>query len=351
MDHEPGHMQDLLPDWLQHWHGDGIIARVRTSQMAAALAKAGVPVVDVLGDWPEAEVSVVQVDSEAVGRLAAQHFLDRGFRHFGFCAIDGPRWVRQRGDAFVKRVCAAGHDCDVYQLPGRQSRAWYSESERERLAQWVQRLRKPAAIMACNDLAGQRVLDGCRRAGVAVPEDVAVLGVDNDESLCNVSEPMLSSIIPVHDEVGYQAAGVLDRLMQGKRAPGGELLLEPTEVVVRRSTDILAVDDVDLAVAMRFIRDHACDGIGVEDVVRHVAISYSTLKRRFRQFFQRSIHEEIMRLRLERVKELLAGTGLSLAAIARKTRFEHQEYLGAVFKAHVGMTPGQFRRENPPDVW
>lgn len=348
--HEPGHMQETLPDWLVHWRGDGIIARVRTRQIANSLGSTGIPVVDVLGGFPHAKIPLVQVSDEAVARLAGTHLADRGFRHFGFCGVHGPHWARLRRDAFVEFVCARGHHCDVYQLPRRETPEWYAETERERLAQWIARLAKPAGIMACNDTAGQRVLDACRRAGVDVPESVAVLGVDNDESLCEMSDPRLSSIIPVHDLVGYQAAQTLDAMMQGKRPDWQESLLEPTEVVTRRSTDILAIEDTELAAAVRFIHDHACQGIGVDDVVRSVGVSYSTLKRRFREILGRSVHDEILRIRLDRVQELLAGTELSVAAIARKTGFEHQEYLGAVFKAHLHTTPNAFRHDHRSDA-
>lgn len=343
--HEPGHMPECLPEWLRHWRGDGIIARVRNPGIAETLASAGIPVVDVLDDCPHPKIAGVRVSNVGIARLARDHFLDRGFCRFAYCGIHGRRWVRLRGDAFVRFVREAGHECAVYELPKRETKAWYAETQRERLADFVQRLPKPCAILACNDLAGQRVLDACRRAGVAVPESVAVLGVDNDESLCEISDPMLSSIVSGQEQVGYRAAAFLDQLMQGQPAPEEEMLCEPGEVVVRRSTDILAIDDADLAAAVRFIRDRACDGIDVADVVQHVAISYSTLKRRFRRVFGRSIHDEMVRIRLERVKELLTGTDLPLAVIARKTGFEHQEYLGAVFKAHVGTTLGEFRRD------
>lgn len=199
--------------------------------------------------------------------------------------------------------------------------------------------------MACNDTAGQKVLEACRRCGVTVPEEAAVLGVDNDEALCQIADPMLSSIIPVHDRVGYHAAELLDRLMQGHRVPAAPLFLKPTTVVVRRSTDVLAMDDRDVAAAVRFIREQACSGIGVEDVVRRVALSYSTLRRRFQRILSRSVHDEIIRVRLERAQELLAETNLSLARVAVATGFEHQEYLGAVFRAKLGLTPKQFRDE------
>jgi len=343
--YEPGHFQEKVPVWLRHWHGEGIIARVRNREMAEALAASRLPVVDVLGNIPDTQIPVVQVDDQAVAQLAAEHLLERGFRHFAHCSVRGPAWAERRRAAFVARITAAGRTCDAYQLPAMQTKAWFSETTRQRLADWVQQLPKPVGIMACNDTAGQRVLEACRRCGVTVPEEAAVIGVDNDEALCQIADPMLSSIIPVHDRVGYHAAELLDRLMQGHRASAAPLFLKPTTVVVRRSTDVLAMDDRDVAAAVRFIREHACSGIGVEDVVRHVALSYSTLRRRFQRILSRSVHDEIIRVRLERAQELLTETNLSLARIAVVTGFEHQEYLGAVFRAKLGQTPKQFRDE------
>ncbi len=343
--HEPGHMQAGLPEWLRRWRGDGLITRVRSAEVAEILAGMSIPVVDVLDDFPHPKIVGVRVSNPAIARLAIEHFLDRGFREFAYCGIQGRRWARLREEAFVQFVQAAGYRCHVYHLPRQETAPWYAEVERERLADFVRGLPKPSAILACNDLAGQRMLDACRRVEVAVPENVVVLGVDNDESLCEISDPVLSSVDPAYDQIGYHAAAVLDRRMEGREPTAWEVLWEPAEVVVRRSTDILAINDADLAAAMRFIRDHACDGIGVVDVVRHVGISYSTLKRRFRSVFQRSIHDEIVRIRLERARELLAGTDLPLAVVARRSGFQHQESLGAVFKAHFKSTPGQFRRD------
>jgi LacI family transcriptional regulator len=347
--HEPGHMQKGLPDWLRHWQGDGIIARVRSDAVAEALASLTIPVVDVLDDFPHPQIAGVRVNNAGIAQMAMEHFLDRGFRHFAYCGIRGRRWARLREEACVELARAAGHRCDVYHLPRQGSPAWYAEAERERLAEFVRSLPIPSAILACNDLAGQRVLDACRRVHVAVPENVVVLGVDNDEALCEISDPVLSSVDPAYVQIGYHAAAVLDRMLQGEPPLEWEVLWQPAEVVVRQSTDILAIDDPDLAAAVRFIRDHACEPIGVADVVRHVGVSYSTLKRRFRDVFGRSIHDEIVRIRLERARELLTGTELPLSAIALRTGFKHQESLGAVFKAHFGVTPGQFRRDYGSD--
>jgi LacI family transcriptional regulator, galactose operon repressor len=343
--HEPEHIQGAVPNWFNGWQGDGVIARVRSEDGVQMLLETGLPVVDVLGDWPHPDIPIVQVNSHSVGELAASHFLDRGFRRFGFCGIRCRRWVQQRQAAFRDVVQAAGCSCSVHLLPLWESKSWYSEKTQTELGAWISQLPKPAGLMAANDMVGRRILEACRRVGVLVPEEVAVLGADNDEALCELCDPMLSSVVPVHDQVGYRAAMLLDELMSGGSCKEQELLLEPTEIVVRRSTDVLAVDDRDLAAAMRFIRENSDRPIGVQDVAKHVTVSRSTLNRRFQRTFERSVHDEILRVRLDRAMELLRETDLPLAVVSERTGFRHREYFGAVFKAEVGVTPHQFRKK------
>ncbi len=343
--HEPEHIQGTVPRWFKGWQGDGVIARGRSEKGIRMLLETGLPVIDVLGDWPHPDVPIVQVNSRSVGELAASHFLDRGFRCFGFCGIRGRRWVQQRQGAFCDTVQAANCSCSVHLLPLWESKSWYSEETHTELGTWISQLPKPAGIMAANDMVGRRILEACRRIGVLAPEEIAVLGADNDEALCELCDPMLSSIVPVHDQVGYRAARLLDELMAGGTFGEQELLLEPSQVIVRRSTDVSAVDDRDLAAAMRFIRENLDRPIGVENVAAHVAVSRSTLNRKFRRAFERSVHDEILRVRLDRAMELLRETDLPLTAVAERAGFRHREYFGAVFKANVGMTPHQYRLE------
>ena len=344
--HEPEHIQGTVPRWFKDWQGDGVIARVRSEKAIQILLGTGLPVVDVLGDWLHPAIPIVQVNSNSVGRLAASHFLDRGFRHFGFCGFRGRRWVRQRQQGFLHAIESAGYRCSVHLLPLWESKSWYTEKTQAELGTWISQLPRPTAIMASNDTVGRRVLEACRRVGALVPEEVAVLGVDNDEPSCELCDPMLSSIVPVHRQVGYQAARLLDELMDGGSFKKQELLLKPTEVVVRRSTDVLAVEDRDLAAAMRFIRENASQQIGVQHVAKHVSVSRSTLNRKFRRVFERSVHDEILRVRLDRAMELLSETDLPLPAVAEKAGFRHREYFGVVFKAKVGMTPNQYRQRH-----
>ena len=349
--YEPGHMQNTLPAWLEKWEGDGVIARVRNRKLAQQFAKMNLPVVDILGDVPDTGIPTVQVDNQAIAELAATHLLEHGFECFGFCGIRGRDWSKQRCDIFMGSVARAGYHCHVHHLPSFYSKAWYAETERERLAQWIAGLPKPVGIMAVNDWTGQKVLEACRHVGALVPEEVAVIGVDNDEATCEISDPMLSSIIPRHDRIGFYAAELLDKLMQQKKASARNDISESKtvgvpKIVPRQSTDVQTITDRDIAEAIRFIRENACGELRVEEVAAHVALSYSTLKRRFRQVLSRSVHDEITRVRIERVRELLAETQMPLDQIAQVVGFRHQEYLGVVFKTQMGITPGQFRKEN-----
>ena len=344
--YEPAHVQGTLPDWLENWRGDGIIARVRNRKLAAQLAKTKLPVVDTLGDVAGLGIPLVKVNDHSIAELAANHLIEHGFREFGFCGTRGRNWSKRRGDVFRELLACSGYACSSYQLPSFYGRTWFNEAERQRLAQWVNSLPKPIGIMAANDWAGEKVLEACRQIGVQVPEEVAVIGVDNDPVVCEIADPMLSSVNPYHDRVGFRAAELLDKLMQGKRPPDEPLTVGAPSVVVRHSTDVQTMDDPDVVAAVRYIRENACRGVRVEEVAAHVALSCSTLRRRFHHALSRSVYDEIMRVRLARARELLTETEMPLLQIAQEIGYEHQEYFGAIFKSHTGMTPIQFRQAN-----
>ena len=344
---EPGTAQhNTMTDWLRHWQGDGIIARIRSRKLARQFVEnMKVPVVDLVGDILDPEIPLVQVDNRAIGELAAHHLLEHGYSSFAFCGVHGRMWSKERSTFFQGYLTSVGHTCSTHHLSSGTTRRWFSEEDRERLAQWVAGLEKPIGIMAANDWVGQKLLDACWRTGALVPEEVAVVGVDNDDIICELSNPMLSSIIAGHDRVGFHAAELLDGMMQGKQPPSEPLTVGKPSVVVRRSSDVQTIADRDIVMAIRFIREHACRGIHVDDVASHIAVSRSTLKRRFKQVLSRSVHEEILRIRLERARELLSGTDMTVRHIAHTTGFTHQQYLGEVFKAKFGMTPVQYRKE------
>jgi LacI family transcriptional regulator len=219
----------------------------------------------------------------------------------------------------------------------------------ERVARWIQSLPKPVGMMTCNDMRGQQVLDACRALRVMVPEEVAVVGVDNDEVVCTLSEPPLSSVVPDTERIGYEASVLLAQMMAGGGPlAGSKVFIEPTGIITRRSTEVLAMEDRQIAAVARFIREHACEGIDVSDVLRVAPLSRSTLDRRFIQIMGHSPKDEILRVRLNRAKQLLAETDFSQALIAEKVGFEHVEYLSRIFKKRVGKTPSEYRRGVSP---
>jgi len=342
--HEPRSLEQKVPRWFKHWAGDGIIARIQNPAIAEAVAVAGIPTVDVLGVVEGTGFPLVHVDDAAIGRLGAEHLHERGFRHLGFFGIQDENWSTRRREAFLRQ--AADWQCRtaLLEVHRRTAASGSWEHFEDELADWIAHLPKPAGVMIASDQLGPYLLEACRRAGAHVPEEVGVVGVDNDEPLCLVSNPPLSSIYPNHVRVGYEAARLLHQLMDGQAPPCRPLLLPPGNIVTRLSTNILAVADRLVASAVRFIREHACDGITVADVVESVAVCRSLLQRRFHAALERTVHDEIIRVRLERAKELLSETDLPLAQIAVKAGFRHQEYMGAVFKARLGVTPGRFRR-------
>jgi LacI family transcriptional regulator len=341
---------DSAPPWLNHWEGDGILARVENLPMAAAIRRVGVPAVDLRYLLPNLNLPSVRTDDAAATALAWEHLRERGFQHFAYCGFNGADYSDIRRDQFARKVSQTGLRCHVFVDPhqtGHHASTLKHEelglSDGDRLAQWIKELPKPIGLMACNDIRGQQVLNACRSIGVAVPDDVAVIGVDNDEVLCELSDPPLSSVLANTERIGYEAADLLSRLMSGSPPPTQPVVVGPLGIITRRSTDVLAVEDRHVAAAVRFIRERACEGLDVSDVLGAVPLSRSALERRFSKVLNRSPKEEILRVRLNRAKQLLMETDFPLALVAEKIGLDHTEYLNVIFKKKIGMTPARFR--------
>jgi LacI family transcriptional regulator len=334
------------PPWLLRKPWDGIICRSLTRPLARAFLRRAIPTVDLNDLHGNLRLPRIVSDMVAIGRMGAEHLLERGLRNFAFCGFSHEAWSDGRRDGFCARVRESGFDCAVYESAwhGRHVPAW--DKDQQRLAAWLRSLRKPVGLLACNDLRGQQVLNACHSLDLDVPEELAVVGVDNEQVLCELCDPPLSSVAPNPERIGYEAAALLDRLMAGAPAAADELLIPPITVVARQSSDITRVDDPDVAAALTFIRKHACGGMNVDQVVAHVAVSRSILERRFRKHVGHSPQTEIRRVQLKRVQQLLAQTDLSLDAIARLAGYIHPEYMSVVFKRVTGITPGQYRQQN-----
>jgi LacI family transcriptional regulator len=327
------------PPALRHWDGDGLIARVENPQVARVVAAARKPVVDVSSARLLPDAPWVETDDAAIAVAAFDHLRGQGLSHFGYAGDDQFNWSRWRRDHFVRAAAADGFDCAVCPTVDRER--W--GQQRAETAEWLAGLPRPFGVLACYDLRAREVLDACQATGLRVPDDVAVLGVDNDELLCDLADPPLTSVAPNAARTGAEAAALLDRLMAGEPVPPTAHLIPPTGVVARQSTDILAVDDPDVAAAVRFIRANACRGIGVADVLRAVPVSRRVLEARFVKILGHTPHEEIVRVQIGRTKEILAQTELPLAAVADRVGFAHPEYLSVAFKKATGLTPGVYR--------
>ena len=337
---------DPAPRWLKTWRGDGLIVKAAHPQLAEVVRSLGIPTVDLNEQITGLGLPYVYNDNEAIGRLAAEHLVERGFVSLAFVGHPGIHWSDRRGAGFTAAVGEAGRAVTVFQ-PTRKTQQRYQhdswEAELNRLSVWLDALPKPVGVMAANDFLGVQVLDACRRAGVPVPEQAAVIGVDNDDIVDAIAYPPLSSVEPDGVGMGYLAATLLHRLMRGETLDEPEQLVAPRGLIVRQSTDVVAISDLFVAQALRIIRERACNGLGVDQVADALRVSRSVLQRRFRASLGRSVHDEIMRVKLNRARQMIRGTDLPLRTIAERSGFKHAEYLCTVFKRETGMTVTAYR--------
>jgi LacI family transcriptional regulator len=332
------------PRWLSRWKGDGIVARIETDEIATALRKTKIPVVDVSAARHLKDIPWVETDDEAIAKIAVQHLMERGFQNLGFYGDNAFNWAIWRREHFERLAREAGAKCFVLDSICRMDETYSWNREKRSLAAWLKKLPRPVGIMACYDIQAQKLLDVCRELNIAVPEEVAVLGVDNDQLICELASPRLSSVICNTRRTGFEAASLLDRMMSGEIVSPESILVEPLGIETRQSTDVLAIDDADVAAALRFIRENAASGINVSDVLREIPLSRRVLESRFRRSLGRTPHEEITRLKIDRVKQLLTATDLSLSEIATRTGYRHDEYMSVAFKKVVGVPPRDYRQ-------
>lgn len=343
-----------LPQFLRAWTGDGIIARIENRKIAKAVDNLGVPVVDLRGSHRPAGGAMLDTDPDVVARMAADHFLEMGFRNFASIGYAGVDFSERRIAAFREYLNNRRKAVDVYSP--RQHGPAHSdvlaaeargELEGATIADWLQSLPRPVAVFACNDVRGRQIIDACNASGLAVPEEVAVVGVDDDEVICELSNPPLSSVQPDTMRLGYEGAALLDAMMDGEAAPPDTIFVPPKGISHRLSSEVAAVDDREVASAIQIIRNRACEGLNVQALLTKLNVSRSTLERRFHAAFGRSPAEEIERVRMSRAKLLLVETRYKLAKIAVLTGYGTASQFATAFKRHVGLTPGEFRKQAP----
>ncbi len=358
-----GHSSKYLARWFKDWNPDGIICQIYDDRLAKVYRETKKPVVELFESRSKSEFPRILPDDIATGALAARHFLERGFRHFAYFGAPWMLWSREREVGFHNEIERAFNSRDAAGRgdtsrsftfssfdSGMKSDPAFGRSRDRRaaeMADWIRSLPRPLALFAANDLWGFELLQAVRESGLQVPEDVAVLGVDDEALLCEIAHPPLSSIRIGAEQIGRLAVGVLDQLLHKNRPQANIPRVEPLEVVTRQSTDVLAVDDPDVATALRHIRQNAVKGLSVKQLLEEVPVNRRTLERRFVSVLGHTPLEEIRRVRMERAKALLQ-TDLPIYEVASQSGFTTPEYMATSFLEVVGMTPTAYRRQFTP---
>jgi LacI family transcriptional regulator len=325
--------------YLKQIDADGIIAQGTSEIIAANLPAICIDIRTKIPGQPN-----ITGDNLAAAKMAAAHLIDRGLRHFAYCGFDDINWSVERSENFTEYLTKAGFEVRHYCQPlSHRQRLW--KNEREILAQWLKTLPKPVGIMACNDDRAIQVAEACRIVDIKVPDEIAIIGVDNDELACELCDPPLSSVAFDFECAGFEAAALLEKMIHDKKTYPETIIIKATHVVTRQSTDILAVDDPSIADALRFIKNNARKMMLVEEIADAVAIARRSLEKRFRNKLGRSVHEEIVNVRMDLVAQMLIETNISIENIALAFGYSEVNNLSRCFRKVKGVNPLAFRKQ------
>lgn len=331
------------PDWQKD---EGTIFALADQALFDEIHARGLPLVNCLAHFEDTGVATVRTDDLAIGEMAAEYLLGRGFEDFAFFSAGDVRLAATlRFEGFRRRIEQAGFQARwVFRgggdPPRRRLDSW------ERLARWLSHQSRPLALMCSHDTLARVVSAYLTGAGVAVPERVALIGVDNDTLQCELAVPALTSVEVPSRHLGFEAARQLDRIFQTGQPEASPILVRPLGVVERQSTDTLAAVDDQLAQAVRYIRLHACDPCTVDDVASHVATSRRYLEVLFKRHLHQTPHEAIMRVRMTNACLLLRDSRIPIQTVARRSGYELIQNFGRAFAQHMGQTPAVYRRQH-----
>ncbi len=347
---EPGGLEKAWPK-LKALNVDGII--LRDVDKLEEVAELKIPAI-VIGHSRAEIPDLVNVvtDSAAIGQVGAEHLLNCGFKHFAYCGygrdlpLSSPMelstWSDLRRRSFEERIREEGFGVDAYTTLPAATAGW--QEERGKTADWLRSLPKPTGLMACNDDCGRQVIEACKLAGLSVPDEIGVLGADNDEVVCGLSDPSMSSVAINFERAGYESALVLHRILRGKRRTSPKIIVSATHVVARRSTDFVAVFDPQVRKALQFVRDHIRENIMVMDISRAAGLSRRALEIKFRREIGCSIHEYVRRLRTDKIVRLLVETDLPVGKIAESLGFSDIQHFARYFRTNKEISPLAYRR-------
>lgn len=337
---------------LRAWRAHGVIARIEDHKAAAIIDRLRLPTVDLRGTVRTPRLAGVFTDDSRVVQMAAEHLISNGVSHLAYCGRPGVDYSEARAQAFEELKIPAGVHKHQYDPVGRRRAVWDpssldpDEPGRRELLRWLQKLPKPIGIIACNDVRGREILELCAEAEISVPYDVSVVGVDDDDVICQLSFPTLSSVEPNVEMIGFHAAALLDRMIDGEAMSPAPMLVAPLCVEVRNSSDATVSKDPIVLKATQLIKSKVVEGFSIKQLVAELGVSRSTLERRFHDQMHCSPFDYISRCRVNRAQQLLATTNYSMFQIARMSGFNNTGYMSVAFRAHTGKTPTQYRAEN-----
>lgn len=341
--------QSKIPNF-DEWEGHGVIADLDDLEVYTTVTKLNIPVVGIgggYGFYPKVKnIPYVYTDNHKVTELAFEHLCSKGFKNLAFCGIPENHingWARERQSQFTKSCEEYKINYSCYQGEEISNNNWNAIIED--IKEWLLSLEKPVGIMAANDMRAYHVLEACARAKLSVPNEVAVVGVDNDEMICSLTTPPLTSVIQGTDLLGYYASEILDQMIRKTDCPK-ERVVPPLGLAVRESSDRLVISDPILTEALSFIRNKAYSGLRVDHVADHCHVSRSTIENKFKDKLGCSVHQEITRLQLNRVKELLIQDEMNLKQISKVAGFSSTQYMSSKFKKDSGLSPAQYRKRH-----
>jgi LacI family transcriptional regulator len=338
-----GPLGAMDPAAISQWQGDGIIARIANPELLALIQAKGLPTVDVLGNVSPSPLPLVKCNDRAIGASVAKHFIEQAHTHYAFIGLGDERWSLEREAGFKEELKEYQSAVHTFHIQQHHAQEHPVRNSLDSVKAWLSERSTPIGLMVASDQLAPIIFEACHQLGLAIPERVSVVGVDNDRPFCNLCRPRLSSVEPNHELVGYRAAQTLERLINGETLDQQVIEVNRHTLYQRLSSELIAVDDPALLKALNTIREHACAGVSLDAIAKVAGLSRSVLQRRFRQKLNRTVGEVILHEKLRIARGMLSDTELPISLVAERCGFNCQEYMNHIFKKHLHTTPRKYR--------
>ena len=338
-----GPLGAMDPAAISQWQGDGIIARIANPELLALIQAKGLPTVDVLGNVRPQPFPLVKCNDHAIGASVAKHFVENAHTQFAFFGLGDERWSLEREAGCKEELTDFEPAVHTFHIQQHREQGHPVRDSFDSVKAWLLERSTPIGLMVASDQLAPIIFEACHQLGLAIPEHVSVVGVDNDRPFCNLCRPRLSSVEPNHELVGYRAAQTLERLINGETLDQQVIEVNLHTLYQRLSSELIAIDDPALLKALNTIREHACAGVSLDAIAKVAGLSRSVLQRRFRQKLNRTVGEVILNEKLRSAREMLTNTEIPISLVAERSGFNCQEYMNHIFKKHLHTTPRKYR--------